>query len=312
MCVVKTMHMLPKILAVLPLRLESRRIPKKILEKIGGKAMCVRSLERALAAFKDMPEVHVVAAVDSGESADFLAKAMSKDLSAQVNIVMTDPNLPSGTDRVLAAADIYLGPGQLSRLQGVLNIQGDMPFMGPKALRQIARVFLENPDKILSRASILTLSEPFGREMRVLQKRVPRELVYKEAYQAYMSAAAVKVICDKAGFAIYFSRYPIPYSRVPLAKPLKRKTVKPLELEFKAEAQLHLGVYGYTPQALVEFCAQSPTQLELVEGLEQLRAMWLGQRIFVLEAEFEARTSFRGMDVPEDLIWARKSYKKFT
>lgn len=286
-----------KVLAVLPLRLESARIPQKMLKKIGKYTLCEHSVGRVLATFQGSEDVEVVAAVDSPNVKALLQKTFPK-----LNVIMTDPELPSGTDRVLAASQEYVGSRSLSSLSGILNIQGDMPFVGSKGLLQIAGLFLNNPSNILLRAPVVTLSEPFGRESRALK------ISEKKIYEAYLGPSAVKVMVDREGFAIYFSRFPIPYSRLSLKKPLT-KAGKTIPLS--TEADLHLGVYGFTPKALVDFCSQSPTPIELLEGLEQLRAMWLGQKILVLRTEYEKGASYRGVDMKEDLKWAQENYKKY-
>jgi 3-deoxy-manno-octulosonate cytidylyltransferase (CMP-KDO synthetase) len=263
-----------KVLAILPLRLKSTRIPEKILAKIGTKALCVRSCERAIAAFVNQPYVQVVAAVDDPRTQKLLEAKVGS-----LKVIATDPELPSGTDRVFAATTQLISedPSLRKRLKGVMNIQGDMPFMGKAGLQAMAEFYSKADEKILTEAPMLTLAQPWPDDQKL------------------EGLGAVKLVSDRNDFAIYFSRYPIPYSRLSSKKSHLGKGL----------VRLHLGVYGFSLDSLARFCAQSPTPLELAEGLEQLRAQWLGMKILVLEAPIKKGESYRGIDVPADLRWAK-------
>ncbi len=263
-----------EVLAVVPLRLKSERVPEKILKDISGQALCIRTLNRALAAFADDPSVKVIAAVDSAKTQAFIQKKLPS-----VEVLLTDPALPSGTDRVFAATGLYLQKHpQLSQsLKGILNIQGDMPFAGIDGLQAIADFYKSQDNATFKKYPMSTLAEPWSLSVK-----------------DYQEAAAVKVISNREGGAIYFSRFPIPHSRIPL----KPKST-PLGM-------LHVGVYGFTLEALTRFCATAPTDIERTEGLEQLRALWLGMNIFVIRTQTKAKESFRGVDTPKDLLWAKQ------
>ncbi|MBS1984164.1 MAG: hypothetical protein JST16_08325 [Bdellovibrionales bacterium] len=271
--------MTPTVLAIVPLRLASTRIPRKILSDIGGKCLAVRTVGRALAAFKDDASVRVVAAVDNIETQRVLRKAY-KDLE----ILLTAPELPSGTDRVFAAANEWLkaNPKARTTLKGILNIQGDMPFAGLEGLRDAARFYATATPADLERYGMLTLSQPWPRE-------IPLD-----------DAGSVKVITDRDGAAIYFSRHAIPYSRVKLSKTEMR------DLTQEICCDLHIGVYGYTLDALARVSAHVPVTMEKCESLEQLRALWLGVKIFVIKTQPSRTEDFRGIDLPRDLTWARR------
>ncbi len=260
------------IIAVLPLRLESSRISKKVLADIKGKSLSVRTVERALKAFEKSPNIVVVAAVDNEKVAEHLKKYFPK-----LRVELTDPGLPSGTDRVFAAVGqmIKENSGLKSKIKGIINIQGDMPFLSAGGLDQVAQYFL-NRDSKLDQNFMLTLAQSWPKD------------------QKYDDIGAVKVISDKNGRAIYFSRFPIPYSR------LTWKKSKELI------GDLHIGVYGYTLESLASFCATASTDFERSESLEQLRALWLGIPIYVLNTEPEKGSSYRGIDTPKDLLWAKK------
>lgn len=264
------------VLAVIPLRLASVRVPKKILADIGGQTLSERTVGQALKAFRDEPSVRVLAAVDSELVA---GKLRAKFPSLEV--IVTDPQLPSGTDRVCAAVRQWLeaNPGAKAALKGVLNIQGDMPFAGLAGLREAARYFVTAAPTDLARHPMVTLAQDWP------------------AGSNYADLAAVKVISAASGTAIYFSRHPIPHSREPL-----KKGAKPA-------GQLHLGLYGYTLEALARLAAHEPIDLERAEGLEQLRALWLGIPILVIPTAPGEGEDFRGIDTPKDLSWARRFAK---
>ncbi len=269
-----------QVLAILPLRLESSRIPKKMLAKIGSELLCVKSVGAALKAFKNRTDVLVVAAVDS----EIVKQALVKKFPT-LKVVMTSPEISTGTDRVQACYRILLKDMSLNNIKGILNIQGDMPFMGQEGLNKIADFFIESDLQTLNKYPIATLCQKWPQE--------------KGSNQLYTDAGAVKILRDKEGRAIYFSRLPAPYSK--LKVPKKGQPVF---------GELHLGVYGFTPQALGLFCAHSPTELELAEGLEQLRALYIGLNIFGIETEPHKNESFRGIDTPKDLSWAKAKGKK--
>ncbi len=179
-----------------------------------------------------------------------------------VKALMTDSKLPSGTDRVWAAvkdlsADI------------VLNIQGDEPLIQGEVLDQLIEPFIE--DETL--------------EMATLANRL--------AIEDLDNPNVVKVVCNLKSDALYFSRYPIPFSR----------------LNFKAVptgAAKHIGIYAFRKSFLENFCANAPVELELAESLEQLRALYLGGRIRVVMTEHASH----GLDRPEDVEIIESLLKK--
>ena len=264
-----------QILAVLPLRLESTRIKKKMLATIGSRTLCEHSISAALRAFEKTPDVQVVAAVDSPQVSAVLKKSFP-----HLQIIETSPEIPTGTDRVFESYRILKNRNPQINYKAILNIQGDMPFMGASGLQSIAQFFRDSSNEILKKYPIATLCQPWPTE--------------KSNNQNYNDAGAVKILRNKEGAAIYFSRLPVPYSK--LSVPKKGASVF---------GELHLGVYGFTPEALSRFCAQSPTELELAEGLEQMRALWLGYTIFGIETAPLEYESYRGIDTSKDLSWAK-------
>lgn len=173
--------------------------------------------------------------------------------SHQLEAVMTAKTHPSGTDRVWEAA-------RHLNVDLVVNLQGDEPFVVPQDLADVIEALHAN------RADIITLRRPCIDE--------------QEAH----NPNAVKVVCDDAGRALYFSRAPIPYKR-----------------GAKADRYIHLGIYGMRRATLERFCSSPPHPLECTEGLEQLRALAQGMHICVLPGG----TRRGGIDTPEDLAAAR-------
>ena len=171
----------------------------------------------------------------------------------QVRAVMTPSELATGSDRVFAAiksvgADV------------VLNIQGDEPLITGGLLDQLAGPMLADPS--LNMATL-------GRSLRAGDLESPN---------------TAKIVLNARDEALYFSRFPIPYSRVDAP-------------ELGAVCLKHIGLYAYRKDFLAKFCAEPPTALELAEGLEQLRALYLGARIKVVRCEHDSW----GVDTPEDI-----------
>ncbi len=168
--------------------------------------------------------------------------------------LLTSPHCLSGTDRV---AEVARKVAALA----YINVQGDEPLIHPQAVSMVARALREGE-------GMVTLKTPL-----------------EDRYEL-MSPHVVKVVTDKEGYALYFSRSPIPYPRD------GRGNRTDLRGYFK-----HVGVYGYSRETLLTLATWPPSFLEKVEGLEQLRALEGGVKIRVLETEYKAV----GVDVPEDV-----------
>lgn len=234
-----------KCLGVIPARYASTRFPGKPLALIQGKPMILWVAEAARNA-KSLTEVRV--ATDDLRIFDVVKKA-------GFSVVMTEPELPSGTDRIFAAS-------QGEAWDVVVNIQGDEPLIPAHFIDSLVEPFQKDP-----KISMTTLGHVLNEE----------ELA---------SPNSVKVLSNQYGDAIYFSRFPIPYSRENLPKdghflPLK-----------------HIGLYAYRSDFLKKFCQQPVAEIEKAESLEQLRALNMGARIRVIRVEGR---SF-GIDTPEDLV----------
>ncbi len=173
---------------------------------------------------------------------------------AGVKVVMTDSNCPTGSDRVYQAV-------RNAEVDVVVNIQGDEPLITGNLLDMLVQPLLS--DLTLSMATL-------GRDLRSGDLE---------------SRNTAKIIVNRSSEALYFSRLPIPYSRVDAPK-------------HGGICLKHIGLYAFRKSFLEEFCSQEPTTLELAEGLEQLRALWLGARIKVVKVDHESW----GVDTPEDVI----------
>ncbi len=240
-----------KVLCVIPARYASTRLPGKPLSMIAGKPMIQHVYERACQA--QLPN-EVVVATDN----ELVEKAV---LDFGGKVVMTSPDHPSGTDRLAEVALMY------PDVDVIVNVQGDEPMIPPEVIDRLAEAF--NGDADLNMAT-----------MKVVMDE-----------EDYENPAAVKVVTDQQGYALYFSRSLMPYPR---NKPEGFKVFK------------HVGIYAYRRNFLLKYAALAPTPLEKAESLEQLRALENGYKIKVLESDFQGI----GVDTPEDLAAVNALFEK--
>jgi 3-deoxy-D-manno-octulosonate cytidylyltransferase len=242
-----------QVVAVIPARYGSTRLPAKPLADINGKPMIQWVYERTRQA-KGIAAVYV--ATDDERVAQVV-----RGFGGQV--VMTSPDIQSGTDRVWAVACEVAG-------DVFVNVQGDEPLIEASAIEAGVELVTSG------RFSMGTVMVPLADE------------------QELRDPSVVKVIADKAGRSIYFSRHPIPYSRGPLPKSSAEWVCR-----------RHVGLYIYTRETLKRFSLLPPSGLEKAEVLEQLRALDAGIPIGIIEVDF---TSI-GVDTQEDLEKVRKILK---
>jgi len=234
-----------KIYGIIPARYGSTRLEAKVLADISGKPMIQRVYERA----RHSPSLdRLIVATDDDRIYDRV-----KGFGGEV--LKTSPTHPSGTDRVAEAARII--GARDSDL--IVNIQGDQPLFEAGMMDEIVGPFREDA----------TL--PMG--VLVYPIRTPEELV---------NPSVVKVVFDKNGFALYFSRSPMPYV---------------ISSSWVARYYKHIGPYAYRMGFLLEFTRMERGDLEQAESLEQLRALEHGYRIKVVETKFDSQE----VDTPEDL-----------
>ncbi|HEX9172898.1 MAG TPA: 3-deoxy-manno-octulosonate cytidylyltransferase [Telluria sp.] len=243
---------------IIPARLASTRLPNKPLADLGGKPMVVRVAERA----RDSGAQRIIVATDHADIAAACA-------AHGVEVRMTRADHPSGTDRIAEVARaLELAPDAV-----VVNLQGDEPLIDPSLLAACAaRIGREVP--------MATCAHPIDNAADAFNPNV------------------VKVVLDKAGRALYFSRATIPWQRDAFA--LSRESLPPGYAPLR-----HIGLYAYSNAFLQAYPALEPAPLEAIEALEQLRVLWHGYPIAV---HITDSAPAAGVDTPEDLARVRLHY----
>jgi len=244
---------LPDFVVAIPARFASTRLPGKPLALIAGEAMIVHVVRRARLAGAS----GVVVATDDMR----VARAVEAEDAA---VVMTDPALASGSDR-LAAAAVELGwPDDAI----VVNLQGDEPLAPPSGIRAVVAALAD------AGAPMATLATPL------------------ESVAELFDPNCVKLVRDQTGRALYFSRAPMPWPRDAFARG------RPPELPASVPFLRHIGLYAYRAGFLRRFAALPPTPLERTESLEQLRALEHG---FAIAVALAPEPFPAGVDTPGDL-----------
>lgn len=242
---------LQNVIAIIPARYASVRLPGKMLREIGGTPLIVHTYRQAS---KARNVSRVIVATDD----ERIASAVRQNGG---EAVMTSADHRSGSDRIAeVAAGVPAG-------SIIVNVQGDEPVISPETIEKAVSAILADP-----LADIVTTSEPIENAADLDNPNI------------------VKVVTGENGYALYFSRACIPYSRdaaighgnEPQSLTIYRK---------------HTGLYVYTREFLLDFAGMPQSQLEQIEMLEQLRALENGARIKVVEA---VGTSI-GVDTLEDL-----------
>lgn len=235
---------------VIPARYQSTRLPGKPLADIGGKPMIEWVYAQAIQAGAE----NVIIATD-----DHRVEQAVKGFGGQV--CMTSPNHESGTERLAEVVEKMAIPDE----HIIVNVQGDEPLIPPCIISQVAENLAN------SQAPMATLAVEITDQAEVFNPN------------------AVKVLTDKDGYAMYFSRATIPWDRdnfasndKVIAQPLMR----------------HIGIYAYRAGFINTYINWQPTALEKIECLEQLRVLWYGEKIHVAVAK---QAPAAGVDTPEDL-----------
>lgn len=232
------------IIGAIPARWASTRFPGKVLADLNGKPM-IQHVWEGVRACRRLDDVYIVC------DAEHVARA-AEGFGAKV--IMTSPDLASGTDRLAAAF-------QDSSVDIILNIQGDEPLVSASAIDALAGVLADDPVPPMA-----TVIRPLNDAGDVANPNV------------------VKVVVDHQGYALYFSRAPIPYNR-------DGAEVTP-GTYFK-----HLGLYAYRRDFLLKFKSLPASRLEAWEKLEQLRVLAAGYKIKTVVTEHDSI----GVDTPADL-----------
>lgn len=252
---------MPEITAIIPARYSSTRFPGKPLAPLAGKPMIQHVYERTCRAALVS---RTIVATDNRQIFDLIQ-------SIGGEAIMTSPDHETGTDRLAEVAkQLYADL--------IVNVQGDEPLIEPAMIDQAIAPFIGNPDL----------------KMGTLKSRI-------NSVSNLLSPDIVKVVTDCNGFALYFSRSPIPFFRD------NQPPQGAENFDFtRHPCYKHVGLYIYRRSFLLEFAAMPQSPLELAEKLEQLRAVEAGIPIFVAETEFESM----GVDTPHDLERANERIKQ--
>lgn len=243
------------IIGIIPARFASSRFPGKPLADIAGKSMIQRVYERCLLSNSLSSSV---VATDDDRIADHVK-------SFGGNVILTSSSHQSGTDRCAEAANHF------QKADIVINIQGDEPFIQPEQIDLLAACFKTD-----------------GTEIATLVKKI-------DNYKDLLNTNTPKVVIDKSGKALYFSRNTVPFQRdVPENEWLKNQDY------FK-----HIGIYGFRVKTLQQLTLLPASALEKSEALEQLRWLENGYSIQTAETNYQSY----GIDSPEDITRALEEFK---
>lgn len=222
-----------KLIVTIPARLAATRLPNKPLADIHGRPMIVHVWERVVAAIGSVDQV-IVAAGDA-EIVDVIHSAGGR-------VVLTDPDLPSGSDRVFRAIQEVEKQNGIT-LEHIINVQGDLPTLAPELVKKTADLLQDGSDMASLVAEIID----------------PREIDNPNVVKAIVSWDEASTKQEKVGRGLYFTRAAAPSGDGPYYH--------------------HIGIYGYQRDALEKFVNLPPSTLEKREKLEQLRALEDGMTI---------------------------------
>lgn len=248
-----------KFTVVIPARYASSRLPGKPLLDIAGKPMIQWVYDQALKSGADK----VIIATDSRKIED-----AARGFGAEV--CMTRDDHQSGTERLAEVVEKY----NLGKDEIIVNVQGDEPLIPSCIIHQVAEN-LANKD-----APMATLAQ------------------YIEDKDDIFNPNVVKVVTDKNGYALYFSRAPIPWDR-------DRYNQEPLEIRHVVKR--HIGLYAYRAGFINTYIGWTPSPMEHIEYLEQLRVLWHGEKMHV---DIAMQPPGAGVDTLDDLHLVRALMQK--
>jgi 3-deoxy-manno-octulosonate cytidylyltransferase (CMP-KDO synthetase) len=236
---------LQNVIAIIPARYASTRLPGKLLRPVAGKPLILHTVERAALA---STVSRVIVATDD-------VRIFSCVKEVGVEVVMTSQDHPSGSDRIAeVAADLPAG-------SIVVNVQGDEPMISPATIDLAVNALIND-----GTVDVATTCEQIDNVDDVLSPNI------------------VKVVTNPDGYAVYFSRSAIPYLREAAISNGDLKQALDEKPELLSFFKKHTGLYVYRREFLLRFAAMAPTRLEQIEMLEQLRALENGAKIKVVEA----------------------------
>ena len=242
---------------IIPARYNSSRLPGKPLVDIAGKPMIQHVYERA----QESLASEIIIATDN-ELIQHVATTFGAD------VCLTKADHPSGTDRLAEVIELR----QFADDDIIVNVQGDEPCLPASLIKQVAEDLQQNPD-----ADMASLYSQILEEKQVFDTNT------------------VKVVLNKQGYALYFSRAAIPWMRDHFNTPL--------ELPARLPHYRHIGLYAYRSGFLKDYSELTPCVLEQEESLEQLRALYHGKKIHLTEALVSPG---HGVDTQADLDEVRK------
>ncbi len=248
---------------IIPARYASSRLPGKPLLDIAGKPMIYHTWKQAQKAGAE----RVIVATDNAK----IAQAV-ENFGGEV--CMTAEKHNSGTERLMEVVEKL----QLSQDEIIVNVQGDEPLIPPEIIRQVAENLAQNT------APMATLGVKIEEEEELFNPNV------------------VKAVANKEGYALYFSRAPIPWQRDNFALAPKK-----FPLEWQNQYLRHIGLYAYRAGFIQQYVSWLPSPLEQMESLEQLRVLWYGEKIHIARA---LKTPAVGVDTAEDLAKVRAILEK--
>lgn len=251
------------VIAVIPARYASTRLPGKMLLSIAGKPLVLHTAERAS---ESTLVNNVMIAADDQRIIDVA-------IAAGFDAVLTSEKHSSGSDRIAEVAET-LPDGSI-----IVNIQGDEPVISPAAIDVAIKAMVDDPD-----ADIVTICEPIIDKRDVLDPNI------------------VKAVVDEKGYAVYFSRSPVPFPRdAALRHGGDIVSALTKEPELVKEFHKHVGLYVYRREFLLLFTRMPQSTLEKTEMLEQLRALENGAKIRVVNVVSRSI----GVDTADDLELVR-------
>lgn len=264
-------------IVVIPARFQSSRLPGKVLADIGGKPMIQWVVEKA----KLSGAKKVIVATDNDE-----VEKVVNGFGGEICKTRSDHQ--SGTERLAEVMTKY----QFNDDEIIVNVQGDEPFIPPENIAQVAKNLAVQ--KVLKSENDII----FGKVSRMSTLAINIETA-DEAF----NPNAVKVLTDKDGYALYFSRSTIPYDR---ERFLGNNSISNIG-EFYLR---HVGIYAYRAGFIKDYVNWPTSELEQIEALEQLRVLYQGEHIHVAVAK--TKVPVEGVDTPEDLEKARAYAKSLT
>lgn len=249
---------------IIPARYASSRLPGKPLADIHGKPMIIRVMEQA----QKSSASRVIIATDNQQVFDVVQ-------SYGGEVVLTSDKHNSGTERLAEVINTF----QLADDEVIVNVQGDEPLIPPIIIDQVA------DNLVKYKTGMATLAVPI------------------DSFEEAFNPGAVKVVMDKDGYALYFSRATIPWERDRFAKLNEQN-----KLDSIGDFYLrHIGIYAYRAGFIRQYIQWAPSALEQIEMLEQLRVLWYGEKIHVAVAK---QAPAIGVDTQEDLDKVRALYQE--